>query len=237
MQLQNGLGSNRVEVAWSIFGFIVMCLGCFVSLEGCTSTPQKDVVFKHSPPSILGQTIPARVKVVQFQTGLGPGQVAIPEIGDIEELVTQKIVDDLRYCEVFSLVDTTNDLDDADLVLSGKIKNLHYECETATGQKIALVLAFGIIGGLVANHGQLADTSAKCSIEVTITDPHAGHEIVTYSGEAKLHERSNSCSCDGYELNLLLHKASGEIIKQIFADHGKIAEVVKERKQRGNNRR
>lgn len=237
MQSQNGLGSNRMGVACSIFGFIVMCLGCFVPLEGCTSTPQKDVVFKHSPPSILGQTIPARVKVVQFQTGLALGQAVIPEIGDIEELVTQKIVDDLRYCEVFSIVETTNDLDDADLVLNGKIKNLHYDCNTATGQKIAFVLAFGIIGGLVADHGQLADTSVKCAIEVTIKDPHSGHEVATYSGEGKLNERSNSCSCNGYELNLLLHKASSEIIKQIFADHARISEVVKKRKHQGDRRR
>jgi hypothetical protein len=178
----------------------------------------------------LGQTIHARVKVVRFRTGLAPGRVAIPELGNVEELVTQKIVDDLRYCEVFSAVERAGNIKNEDLVLKGKIKSLRYECNTATGEKIAFVVAFGIIGGLIADHGQLADTAVDCAIEVTITDPHTGNPVATYHGDGKLHERSKTSFCDGHHLNLLLHEASSEIIKQIFADRAKISEVVKKQK-------
>ncbi|MBW1777436.1 MAG: hypothetical protein JRI76_14050 [Deltaproteobacteria bacterium] len=205
----------------------VLIILFFLLSAGCTSAPKNEVVFKNSPPFILGSTIPLRAGVTKFRDNrVQDANKSAAELGSVEEMITKKFIGDLNRCEVFTETSPYNGSDQVDIILKGNINHFEMRCHKATGEKIVLAIGGGLIGAMIADSAKWAWVSARCSIEIDLYNAKTGKIVGTYEQDKSFERREIYLTCDGSALNMVLHQASGDLIRDLFSDRAKILSSV-----------
>ena len=210
-------------------GTILLCCYLLATLASCAGVPYKNVVFRHSPPSVAGKLIPINVGIDEFDDVRSADEKdKMAALSDIPQEVTIKFADYLRHSQVFSDARLIYESEEIDVKLKGKIKNFNWE--NVDNSPVFLVpsiilwpLLFYPLLGLPTGR-----VSCHVGIEVSLENPQTGEIIAAYSEEHKLSKRFNIYTMQDYkgsrgiELNDALREVSGKIIERIFADRNKI---------------
>lgn len=211
------------------FGIVALCSYLLMTM-GCVSwDPYKNVVFSHSPPSVIGKSMPIIVGIDVFED-IRPGDEKrkMTNLDGVDREVTVKFARYLEYCRVFSDIKLPYKKDEVDVVLKGEVKNFEWKGSDWSPTCLmplitTLCLPFGVPIGRI---------SAHTGIEISLENPQTGEIIASYfetektSNMFSIYTHQENVNSKGVELNHLLRNVTTKIIEQIFADRDKILQEV-----------
>jgi len=217
--------------------FVIIVSSLVIPLSCSTVSLDKSIVFRESPPAVIGELIPIRLGVNVFEDiRTEKEKRKMSKLDDIGENLAINFSNSLEYCNVFSDVKIPYKPDDVDVILKGKIENFRWEEHTGTMRFVSLLITSLTMPLLYSQYliwgGEMVNVSAQVGIEVYLENARTQQTIARYFETKEFYESVDmynvrSFDFKGLKLNDLLRELSEKIIEQIFADRDKIIESVK----------
>ena len=209
----------------------LLALASFGPVLGCSTTSlEKKTLFIESSPSVIGETIPLRIGIADFQDIRPVDEkektVRIDPLGQefpnlfCKHLNSNHVFSDIRYPYLPN---------DVDLVMKGTIENFDCKEEPIIMGWVADILTIPFACQYQLQGGPLVTVSFQVDIEVSLENARTGEVITRYFASRSFHEIINMYSmlhfdARGLRANDCLRALSGEIIQKIFADRDTILE-------------